>query len=419
MSRQYFRKFMPEQSINPAAKLSTTVAFNINSGKNDLMHFSNGRAFLLIKSTLMRGDSTSNNQIVAGDVRRTWNWPAGLFQTSREKLNGSTFSIVNNFTQTDSILKRQRYSKAYLDTVGQLMALNDDLERTAEKNDFRTVDTVFIPACMSTFGIKDLQPSSSLRLEFDTNTNYRTSCVEHKDVGDEIEHGVGNDKYWFNIDSIELYVLVTESAVDAPKGTYAYDLVEFKSQIFSKDFGTSVNEIVKVEPSVQSIFYALQHKDALSTTRWSPTKFQPFSTNDDNDYSNNAYNKLKQQYIRYNGINYPENMNDFSRDGTDTETGYKLGFYMNLIYNELLWNGSGSEGYNLFKSSAPTGYGPYFAFDLEKDASVQATDVNIVMKFEPGVTNTSMIVVSSNTFTLQVAYDDNGNLSGVPVKTIQ
>lgn len=415
MSRQYFRKFMPEQSIN-STDLSTTVAFNINSGKNDLMHFSNGRAFLLIKSTLARGDSLTT---AAGNVRRTWNWPAGLFQTTREKLNGSTFAIVNNFTQTDSIVKRQRYSKSYLDTVGQLMGLNSDAERTTEKTNFRTVDTVFVPACMSTFGIRDLQPSSSLRLEFDRNPNYRTSCCENTTVGTNIDVGTSNTTYQFNIDSIELYVLVTEAATDIPRGVSSYELVEFKSQLISKDFASSVNEIVKVEPSVVSVFYALQHRDALSTTRWSPTKFQPFVVGGV-AATDNAYNKMTQQYLKYNGIMYPENTNDFLRSTTDAETGYKLSFYMNLVYNQLLWNGSGAEGYDLFKSTDATGYGPYFAFDLEKDASVQATDVNIVMKFSPGtVSESTLVVVSSNTFTLQVAYDDNGNMTGMPVKTIQ
>jgi hypothetical protein len=87
---------------------------------------------------------------------------------------------------------------------------------------------------------------------------------------------------------------------------------------------------------------------------------------------------------------------------------------MNLIYNGLLWNGSGYEGYTLFDTT----YGRYYVYDVEKDASVQATDANINMTFSATV-DCVLVVTTSNTFKLSVAFDQFGNISGTPVKEIK
>jgi hypothetical protein len=162
--------------------------------------------------------------------------------------------------------------------------------------------------------------------------------------------------------------------------------------------------------------YALQHLNSQSSTAYSCTKFQPeFEVTDaaGTVAKKNAYKVLNNQYMVYNGFNYPHNMNNCVYNGTTEVSGYKLSTYMNLVFNGLLWNGSGYEGYDLFNEI----YGRYYTYDVEKDASVQATSANINMSFKETV-NATLIALSSNTFTLTVAYDEFGNVSGTPLKTV-
>lgn len=404
-TKKYLRRFTPEQSIN-GGDLGTTVTFNVTNGKNDYMYWSKGQSFLVIKSTHTRsGGSLINN---TNPTRRTWNWPAALFTTVREKMNGATYGVVNNFTQADSILKRQRYSNDYYQTVGSLMGLNSDADRLVESQAFKTMETIFIPSALSTFQIDELQPSSAVRLEFDIDrTSYRNSCIESTTVG--TPRTLGTD-YVFEINSIELYVMVAEGAADLMvERSFPYNLVEYKTLVKAID-SPSITENIKVEPSLVSVMYGLQHLNSQSSNAYSATKFQPVTTGAGTP---NAYSVLNKQYLKYNGVNYPEGLSTFVNNA-DEVSGYKLSTYMNLIYNGLLWNGSGYEGYNLFSDA----YGRYFVYDVEKDASVQATDATINMDFNQSV-DCRLVVTTSNTFVLSVAYDKFGNISGTPIKDVK
>lgn len=396
MSRQYFRKYVPETSLASTGDISGQVVFNVTTGKNDTANLANGHSFFVIKSTLTRGDDTLMTDGVG--CYRAWNWPAGLFTTAREKINGSTFNITNHFAVADSMLKRQRYSKDYMDTVGQLMSLNSDTERLDEAKATKTIDTIFVPACLSSFQIGELLPSTNLRLEFDVDSNWKKRVVESAAAK---EVGTSNTTYKVLVSSIELYVLITENAQSVPqKVTHPYKLVEFKTELKGLVGVSSVNEVVKVDPSVVSVMYSLYNNDVNSDTRYAATKFEPGT----------AFDSLINQYIRYDGRLYPENMNNTLLNGTEEKTGYKLATYMNLVHNQLLWNGSGYEGDSLFEA-----YGRYYHVDLQKDPSSQAQEVNVIMNFSAAVT-CSLAVVSSSTYELTVAYDDNGNMSGAPIK---
>lgn len=413
MSRKYFKRFSPEQTITSEGVLGTTVAFNVFTGKNDVARMNKGQAFFVIRSSLA---SSAAYNAVSTTLRRTYNYQSAIFSTAREKINNGGFTVINNFAHTDTTLKRQRYSKDYLDTVGHLMALNSDAAREAEAAAFVDTDHVWIPSCLSSFQIDELLPSTNLRLEFDVNSSaYKTSCCENIDPTDA---AVVDADVHFKITQIELYILIEENAMDTPVNkTHTYNLAEYKT-ILKNVSGPDVREVIKVDPSVVSITYALQHKDAMSNTHYSPTKFEPIYLHTPAVAGgaaavyHNAYDDLRNQYLTYNNVNYPENMNNCVLSTTQ-DIGRKLSVYMNLAYNGLLWNGSGYEGYDNFN----TQYGRYFTYDLEKDASVQVTDATIQMNFN-GSIDCKLVCVTSNTFKLTVAYDAYGNMTSAPLKEI-
>lgn len=396
-NRKHFRKFSPEVAISGSV-IPSTIAFNLNVGKTDIYRMKHGQAFFVIKSTLSDGVNTANAP--ANDTCRAWNWPAAIFSTAREKWNNGTVTIVNDFARTDSILKRQKYSDSYLSTVGELMALNSDTDRRTETTSFRTVDTIFVPDCLSSFQ-NDLQPGTNLRIELDVPQNaYKKACVYSS--GANRDEGAGQ-YYKFDISDIDLYVLVEENVADTLRSTtYHYNMLEYKTQKKPIINAQVVNETIRVEPSVLTVMYGLQEQGSGSDTRYTPTDFKTAS-----------YNALENQYIVFNGINYPENMNDCKFTAAVQETGFKLSAYMNLLYSGLAWNGSGYEGYTKFKTER----GRFYTYDLEKDASVQATDLQIKLKFGASQ-NVDLYTVSVNSFKLTVSYDEFGNMLGTPIKDI-
>lgn len=396
-SRKYFKKYSPEVALSQTGDIGSSVNFNIDVGKNDTAYPSNGNAFFVFKSTLSAGANTAN---APADTYRAWNWPASVITTAREKMNGTIIATVNDFTRTDSILKRNKYSDTYLSTVGQLMALDDDTSRGEDATAFRTVDTIFVPSCLATFNVDKLHPGTNLKIEFDVdNIGYHKKCI--KSNADRT-HGVGA-YYLFNITSIELYILIEENSSDMLKSTTVpYSMIEYKTNMRPINNTEVVHEIIKVEPSVISVMYGLQENNADTNNLISST-----------DFSTTLYNFLTNQYVTYNGFHYPENMNDCKFEANVQEYGFKLSSFMNLAYNGLLWNGSGYEGYSKFSTER----GRFYLYDLEKDASVQATDLSIHMRFSAPQSG-SLCTVTSNSFVCTVTYDDFGNMIGTPIKEI-
>lgn len=376
MSRQYFKKVQPQGSISP---LPSTLVYDFNLAKNDLSYFENGRAFFHAKITLT--DSTGNLITANGKYLR-WNPLAAIFNTARTKINGSLVETVNNFAQCDSLVKRlSGYSEDWLNTTGKLMGLDNNDSRQASAKAFKIQDLVFKPSCMSLFNIETLAGGNNIRIELDvSNIN---KCV------------VGTDCK-VSLDMFDLYIFTEENSisyVDSKEVTM--ELKEYKCELVPYIGVSSLNQLVKVEPTVNQITYALQLKD------------------DTTIFDNGKFGNISTTYVSYNNVNYPPNMNVFNNTANIENTGFKLATVFDLITTGSFFNNSGYEGETYMGQ-----LGSYIVHELSNDSNSIATSANIYVNFKDADTTGGMLVImSSNTYSLKLSYDSYGN-GAAPVKVI-
>lgn len=378
MSRAYFRKVQILGSISP---LPSTLVFEFTVGKNDRVDMS--KSFFVLKDTF----TLSNNSLINNASYRVWNHPACLFRTVREKINNATICVTNNYAQTDSLVKRNLYSKQFLDTTGTLMGLSDNASRDATAKAFKTVDTVFVPSAFALWNLENdsyLQPGTNVRLELDTAPELSTCVVT----------ATAFSNYKYNVDNFDLYLYTEENVQSFPEnGSATYKMREYKTELYPFN-ASSVSQNVMVEPSVDEFVYTFQ--DAGSK----PSIF---------DGKDSA---LSNHYLNFNNQNYPLSQHNFVVTTNGEDSGRRLALYMNLLQNDLIDNVAGYEG-----TAIQSVYGQLYLNDLEKDASVVASQAQVNCSFKT-VQNTQLVTMSSNTFDLVVNYDAYGNISGMPVKTI-
>lgn len=396
--RSYYKRVAPVQNINTEnGQPVSTLQWKFSIGRNDTANMQ--KSYFLIRDKLQTGD----NQLIVSDIWRTYNHCATLFTTSREYINNSLLNSLTEVAQADTLIKRQNYSQAWRDTLGELVSLDSDESKRASSRYLKTQEFCWKPSAMSLFQIDKLF-SCDVEVQLDFNTNFRTSAVESS-VSPAPVVGTGSNNYKYDVNSIELYVLVNENDVDAPSNevkTYTLQEVKcLKKQV--SDNSSEFLEIVKCEPSVQSIVYALQPRTVQSTVAESPCKFA------------DSLDKITNTYITYNGQIYPMNQYTSNFSQGNQETGYKIASYINNLQNGKVFESAGGESTWFSYKNV---YGAYWLYLIENDPSVLATQIETRIVFNTQVSNLDFYAVVSNGYQLSVAYDGNGMPSGVPAKVL-
>jgi len=392
-SRSYFKRIVPVQNLNTESSQGpvSTVQFKFSIGKSDTINFQ--KSYFIIRDKLTKVDGS----LIDTDIWRTFNHCASLWTTTREYMNNSLLNSLTEVGQADTIIKRQNYSKAFKDTLGELVSLDSDDNKIANSKYVKQAEHAWRPSALALFQIEKCY-SSDIEIQLDFNTNYKYAAIESK-----VAKTPGTD-YTYHVNNIELFVLVNENDVDVPVNEVkTYNLQEvkcLKKQVAQNS--SEFLELVKCEPSVQSIVYALQSSSVQSSTLVSPTKFKNL------DLINNTY-------ITYGGQIYPMNQYVSQFLPGDKEIGFKIANYINNISNGKLFESAGGEGsWWEYKNV----YGAYWLYQIENDPSQINTNIEVRIVFNTSVSNTDFYAVVSNGFNLSVAYDQNGNPSGVPAKVL-
>lgn len=403
-SRCYFKRITPTSVVlsssstgspgnNRAQAPPSQAQFIFSVGKNSYADMT--KSFFLLTDRLRKNDGNK----IDTNIYRVFNHPATLFSTHREFVNNSLVCSVNQFTQVDTLLKRNidTYSKNFKETIGELFSLESDSQKIASAKDKLEYQYIFKPDASSLFQISELY-SGEYKIEQDIQQDFFRRAI---DTPTNVAEGAS---YLYDIVSYDLYVYIVEDAVDYPTGNVSYFVQEPRG--FTKNIGpdsTNENIVIKVEPSIKSLLYALQVKDSASDTSKELTKFIQGSSG-----SALFLDRLQNQYIVYNGENIVSTNRNQSQLNTNQELGHKYQAYINSIFNKSAHSPCGSaETWNEYKNV----YGAYYHYQIPNDAANINQQLDIYLEFQTGAT-CDIYATLLHTAKISINYDANGNIVG-------
>lgn len=403
-TKTYYKRITPTSTIfsksttgaglagNNTTPPQALAQFQYSIGKNSYCDMT--KSFFVLRDSLRKTDGNK----IDTNIRRVFNHPSTLINVSREYANQSLICSVNQFPQTDTLLKRNisTYSKSYRETVGIYQSLESDAQKNATSADKIELEWVFKPDASSLFQIDHLY-TGDYKIEFDLNTNDFWKRA--------IDTPANGDAYLYDIVNFDLYIYVVEDANDYPTGPVAYYVQEPRGFAKNLPSGLNQNIVVSIEPSIKNLIYALQQKNASSDTSIELTKFVQGATT--SAFTDN----LQNQYIIYNGENIHNNRN-FSVLNTTQEVGHKFQGYINSLFNKTALSPCGNgETWNDYKAN----YGPYYNYQIPTDPSNINNQLEINLEFSSD-TSCDIYAVLLHTAKINVNYDANGNQVGVPQK---